>query len=539
MYKTISTLLIFIIISHFRCWSASFPEDHVISGSIENWLVERYLQTADEVYTPGIGREGNSILEYKDLGPDDFNFVAEIDPDNTPSWAEQPRPIKIHTPYGSKVLVSEKPSFSSYYTFPITQDTTLIYNLIPQKIYWYRIVDADNVTLNQGVFKTLGYVRAIYSPNVNNIRDIGGWRCNGGRLAYGKIFRGGLLEKSADNPDEQETLKGIVGLKTDIDLRHPGSELGNTSSPLGINYKWYEILAYMYVMTNTWNWNSHAANSGYYKLTGDMIKYVVDYPQKGAFYFHCTAGADRTGTIIALIEALCGVSEEDIVKDWELTTFSKYEKMINRETSSWYHKNAAGDSLRETGDLRSCLKYLYDNFGGKTGASLQTQAENWFKKNVFTTTANQNKYFAGIRNYLIEPEAKSPKLIQEWGTNKDGSCYLLIDEKVEMFNSSDVFLSALTGAEIQSDMFSATDYIDCQGYKCLLSNLKIKNLVSFYDLSHKFISGASAGTNIDEDEVLFDDETSEYTIPEQAAYIRINLPKYCSAYIVLSAQSLR
>ena len=41
-------------------------------------------------------------------------------------------------------------------------------------------------------------------------------------------------------------------------------------------------------------------------------------------YFHCNAGADRTGTLAILIEALLGVSEEDITKDFELTTFSIY-----------------------------------------------------------------------------------------------------------------------------------------------------------------------------------------------------------------------
>ena len=38
-------------------------------------------------------------------------------------------------------------------------------------------------------------------------------------------------------------------------------------------------------------------------------------------YFHCTAGADRTGTLACVLEGLLGLSQSDIDKDYELTTF--------------------------------------------------------------------------------------------------------------------------------------------------------------------------------------------------------------------------
>ena len=41
-------------------------------------------------------------------------------------------------------------------------------------------------------------------------------------------------------------------------------------------------------------------------------------------YFHCNAGADRTGVVAFLIETAVGVSEEDAIKDFEITSFSKY-----------------------------------------------------------------------------------------------------------------------------------------------------------------------------------------------------------------------
>ena len=39
-------------------------------------------------------------------------------------------------------------------------------------------------------------------------------------------------------------------------------------------------------------------------------------------YFHCALGRDRTGTLAMLLEGLCGVSEGDILLDYELSSLS-------------------------------------------------------------------------------------------------------------------------------------------------------------------------------------------------------------------------
>ena len=41
-------------------------------------------------------------------------------------------------------------------------------------------------------------------------------------------------------------------------------------------------------------------------------------------YYHCNAGADRTGVLSFIIEGLLGVSESDLAKDYELTSFSAF-----------------------------------------------------------------------------------------------------------------------------------------------------------------------------------------------------------------------
>ena len=38
--------------------------------------------------------------------------------------------------------------------------------------------------------------------------------------------------------------------------------------------------------------------------------------------FHCIGGADRTGTVVLLLNALLGVDDEKLLQDYELTLFS-------------------------------------------------------------------------------------------------------------------------------------------------------------------------------------------------------------------------
>lgn len=56
-------------------------------------------------------------------------------------------------------------------------------------------------------------------------------------------------------------------------------------------------------------------------LYADSIKQIIRLLYNGqAVYIHCMVGADRTGTLAFLLEALLGVSESDLSKDFELTS---------------------------------------------------------------------------------------------------------------------------------------------------------------------------------------------------------------------------
>ena len=83
---------------------------------------------------------------------------------------------------------------------------------------------------------------------------------------------------------------------------------------------------------------------GYETYVGPAIKQAMElladennYP----IYFHCSAGADRTGTFAYLVNGLLGVPYEDLVKDFEITSFSTYG---NRYRSAVKEDNTFTDS---------------------------------------------------------------------------------------------------------------------------------------------------------------------------------------------------
>ena len=208
----------------------------------------------------------------------------------------------------------------------------LIWNLTPGRTYKYSVADGKKV-LAKGKFSTTGRRRMIYAPSVHNFRDLGGQVTTDGKtLRYGKIYRGGQLTYKGDGDKKNSVVLQIseedirlmhddLGIRGELDFRYDG-ELGYNDdiegndidfSPLGSDAAYYNIQTH------------HAGQFEMDKLHGKVLKTVLSHLRKGeAVYLHCVAGADRTGMMCLLLEGLLGVSESDLLKDYELTTFSIY-----------------------------------------------------------------------------------------------------------------------------------------------------------------------------------------------------------------------
>ena len=81
---------------------------------------------------------------------------------------------------------------------------------------------------------------------------------------------------------------------------------------------------------------------------GEVIGHAVD-PANHPMVFHCTAGKDRTGLMAMLLLGALGVSDDDIVRDYELTTHYRSNKRLA----------VLGPELEKAGvDLETVRPYL-------------------------------------------------------------------------------------------------------------------------------------------------------------------------------------
>lgn len=156
----------------------------------------------------------------------------------------------------------------------------------------------------------LRWIRTSAGATAWNVRDLGGWPCDGGAVKYGLLIRGGKLAAA-----DRDVLVGDLGIQHDLDLR--GREGGGsddepdmTGSPLGRDVWYTRTQQYAwYALTPVATWQAY-------------LRCVIDaVTHREPVYFHCTAGADRTGTLACVLEGLLGMSQSDIDKDYELTTF--------------------------------------------------------------------------------------------------------------------------------------------------------------------------------------------------------------------------
>lgn len=156
----------------------------------------------------------------------------------------------------------------------------------------------------------LRWIRTTAGATAWNVRDLGGWACDGGTVKYGLLFRGGKLAAA-----DRGVLVGELGIQHDLDLRGregggAGDEPEMTASPLGSDVWYTRTQQYAwYALTPVATWQTY-------------LRCVIDaVTHREPVYFHCTAGADRTGTLACVLEGMLGMSQSDIDKDYELTTF--------------------------------------------------------------------------------------------------------------------------------------------------------------------------------------------------------------------------
>lgn len=249
------------------------------------------------------------------------------------------------------VTVSENENMLNPTIYEVTGDSLVLTNLkIATTYYW--TVDADGA--NSAVYNFTTSVdapRNISVDGVANVRDLGGWETESGtRTKQGLIYRCGRLnESSADTvnieitEDGKNVMLGQLGIKSEIDLRKTeGNEVGGiTSSPLGDTVTYYSC-------PMEWDGDMLYDNKEQVLRVFSILADENNYP----VIYHCNIGTDRTGMISFLVNALLGVPEDDLIRDYMFSNNANIggtRKASQMKNSGYYKAVAAaqGSSLSE------------------------------------------------------------------------------------------------------------------------------------------------------------------------------------------------
>ena len=127
----------------------------------------------------------------------------------------------------------------------------------------------------------------------------------------------------------------------------------------------------------------------------NAFKLYTDY-NNYPILFHCTSGADRTGTFAFLLCGMLGVEVGDLYKDFELTCFSmggkRWRSNIECDENGNYYFNDDGyvtvpDNYVAIGLLYKGLMTCYSTGDGKLSSAIK----NYLKKDVGLTEEDFEK----------------------------------------------------------------------------------------------------------------------------------------------------
>lgn len=265
----------------------------------------------------------------------------------------KPNPVKltwniegISNDISYKVYLSED-NFKTQKEYVVNTNSIELINLkINTPYFWY--VEANDIKTSVKTFK----IDAIAPRNLNiegltNARDLGGYLIRENKYSnQGLIYRSSRLNENETTTNLiteagiKEMLE-VLNIKSELDIRRVDNNEngGITSSPLGETVKYYSIP--MSSGGNCILLNKEVLKD-VFAVLGDEKNYPV--------VIHCSIGTDRTGAICFLINALLGVSEEDLYRDYLFSNFGEIGKGRTPSAIDTYLINvgtAQGNTLAE------------------------------------------------------------------------------------------------------------------------------------------------------------------------------------------------
>lgn len=242
------------------------------------------------------------------------------------SEKSRPKPIAFEWDYNGKddaqftLSISENADMTDAISYFTNETEYSVYNLKIGTEYYWTVSDGEQESEIASFSTDSSAPRNLYIDGVTNARDLGGRETENGTVTkQGMIFRTGRLnESNIDHVNIEITESGKhvmleeLGIKTEIDVRlvDDSENGGITYSPLG------ESVAYISIPME-WDGNMLADNKEQVVKVFSVLAKEENYP----LFIHCNIGTDRTGMLAFMINALLGVPEEELQKDYVFSNF--------------------------------------------------------------------------------------------------------------------------------------------------------------------------------------------------------------------------
>ncbi len=251
------------------------------------------------------------------------------------------------------VTVSKQADLSQpVYVLETTEPAAEITNLERGTTYYWTVTvhcGEKAVTSRAASFTTdTAGPRSLDVDGLSNARDCGGWATSdGGTVKQGLLYRCGRLNTSNIDTvrieitdDGIHTLRDELGVRTELDLRGDEESVYLTQSPLGDGVSYYRI-------PMEWSGNILQLNEPQIRQVFSLLADEANYP----LIVHCNIGTDRTGLICFLVNALLGVSEEDLCLDYAFSNFASIGGSRSADTITYSYlpliNECSGDTLSE------------------------------------------------------------------------------------------------------------------------------------------------------------------------------------------------